>query len=216
MHKLLSIFSFVVLASCTQDAEVQKNHCNPEKPVLAGVPSKCMCVNDFVPDMDVEILAQGQGSHSTYIDIDNDKTDDIAFGHEGVSGNLICAVVRVNPKMCMSASVLNYHLSITYLPELDTVVDMGGEIALCSAKDTLSGGKRYWTPVESTHSYNSRIYPVYNGGFSITSGHMSPVIKDKYISVCNPNGGDTLYGWVHFTIEDWHLVIHDCAMQQKY
>ncbi|MFI5221202.1 MAG: hypothetical protein ACHQK8_02670 [Bacteroidia bacterium] len=207
----------VLLVSCKRDNEVQQSlsHCTPDnKYILAGVPSKCLFINDFNPDITIEILDQNSGQTPVDIDIDKDNINDIRFDCFSVSQQTIIHFYRLNHKFNFKLTQLKYGLIVYYVPTIDSAVMIAGDFLQNNIKDTLPSKNGYWLPSDSTHEYNSRTYRLVEGGGNMAKPNQD--IADQFIPIMYVYGLDSLYGWIHFSLQGGYLIIHDCAIQQKY
>ncbi|MFI5221200.1 MAG: hypothetical protein ACHQK8_02660, partial [Bacteroidia bacterium] len=143
-----------------------------------------------------------------------DNINDIRFVGFSVSQQTIIYFFRLNKKFNFNLTKLYYDLIVYYVPTIDTAVMIDGYFSQNSIKDTLPPKNGYWLPSDSTHEYNSRTYRLVEGDFSMAKPNQD--IPDQFIPIMYVNGLDSLYGWIHFSLQGNHLIIHDCAIQQKY
>ena len=219
--KTNSILIFIALLTCCKrDVEVQQSHCTPDNFIVAGVNSKCMVYRDFIPDIDFPITPIGQATEDKKVDINNDHVDDILFSMFTVSGiNTTIEVFPLNKtsnKICLNATNLNYDRE-GYLPYPDdTIVYCSGVILQHKAEDTIHNSNGFWSPLASTYFLDSKNYMLLNDSYKLVNNIWDPTLANKYIGFRFVQNTDTLYGWLQFSVINSHLIIHDCAYQQKY
>jgi len=52
--------------------------------------------------------------------------------------------------------------------------------------------------------------------FRCSGPNDQPYFSDKYMGIRFAEGQDTLYGWLHLSMDDGRVQFHDCSFQRKY